>query len=387
MQKMARETPVLIAGAGPSGLTLASELCRLGVRAMVIDRQASGVNTSRAAVIHARTLELLEPLGVTEQLIGEGVIVPRFRVRDRDRVLISIDFRTIPSAYPFTLMCPQNRTESILQQRLEGVGGCVWRPAELIRFDSNGSRVNTEIRYGESRSSVSAEWLVGCDGMHSVVRTQAKIPFVGSEYEESFVLADVRMDWPVSREEVSLFFSAEGLIVVAPLPEDRFRIVAMADVAPENPDRAYMQSLLDRRGPSSATGRIREVVWSSRFHIHHRVAEIPRKGRILLCGDAAHVHSPAGGQGMNLGIQDSVALAGALAQTLIDGDEARLDRWARDRHRVATGVVSLTDRLTRMATLKSTAGRLFRNAGIAMAGRLPHLRSALANRLAELDTR
>lgn len=385
MQNLAKQSDVLIVGAGPAGLTLACELMRHGIVPTVVERQAAGANTSRAAVIHARTLEVLAPLGVTPELIAQGVKVPDFRVRDRDRTLISIDFRGIPSDYPFTLMCPQNRTEKILLERFEAMGGEVSRRAEFVRSEPDGACVNAEIRIDETTTTVRTKWLVGCDGMHSAVREGAGIAFAGSEYEESFVLADVHMDWPLSREEVSLFFSAEGLVVVAPLPEGRFRIVATADLAPEVPDATYMQSLLDSRGPSISPARIQDVVWSSRFHIHHRVAESPRKGRTLLCGDAAHVHSPAGGQGMNTGIQDSAALAAALAQTLKDGDETPLDTWADNRHDVANGVVALTDRLTRIATLKSGAGRLLRNAGMIAAGQVPMVRSFMANRLAELE--
>ena len=148
-----------------------------------------------------------------------------------------------------------------------------------------------------------------------------------------------------------------------------------------------MQSVLDRRGPTVRPGRIRDTVWSSRFHIHHRVTETPRKGRILLCGDAAHVHSPAGGQGMNTGIQDAVSLAEALTETLNDGDDARLDAWAASRHRVARGVVAMTDRMTRMATMKSATGKVLRNIAVEFAGHIPPVRAALARTLAELDAR
>jgi 2-polyprenyl-6-methoxyphenol hydroxylase-like FAD-dependent oxidoreductase len=183
------------------------------------------------------------------------------------------------------------------------------------------------------------------------------------------------MDWPLSRAEVNLFFSPQGLMVVAPLPgEGHFRIVASAEDAPELPSAHYTQSLLDRRGPSVNPGRIRDVLWSSRFRIYHRVAESPRMGRILLCGDAAHVHS-------------GVSLAEALTQTLKDGDDARLDTWAADRHGVASDVVALTDRMTRMATMKSGTGQILRNIAIAFAGHLPPVRAALAKTLAELNTR
>ena len=380
-------TDVLIAGAGPAGLALAAELKRLGVSPMIVDRQAAGANTSRAAVVHARTLEVLEPLGVTPDLIAEGVKVPVFRIRDRDRTLISIDFSSIPSLYRFTLMCPQDRTERILLTALERLSGSVLRPSELMGLEEAADHVDVQLEGERGAQSVRARWLVGSDGMHSRVREQSGIAFRGAAYEESFVLADVHMDWPLSREEVSLFFSPEGLVVVAPLPEQRYRIVATFDDAPETPSVAFMQDLLERRGPTRNAGRIHDVAWSSRFRIHHRVAESPRKGRVLLVGDAAHVHSPAGGQGMNTGIQDGVSLAHVLADTLRDGNEARLDAWAEERHKVATDVVALTHRLTGLATMKSGPGQAMRNAALAFAGHLPPVTAAIARNLAELRSR
>jgi 2-polyprenyl-6-methoxyphenol hydroxylase-like FAD-dependent oxidoreductase len=380
-------TDVLIAGAGPTGLTLAAELRRCGADPLIIDRQPAGANTSRACVVHARTMEVLEPLGATRDLLARGVKVPIFRIRDRDRALLTIDFSEIASPYPFTLMCPQDRVERCLLSRLEERGGSVVRPCELVRWQAFETHVEAEVRTEGTRQAIKARWLIACDGMHSTVREQSGIAFVGAAYEQSFVLADVHMHWPLSREEVTLFYVPQGLVVVAPLPDDHFRIVATVDEAPELPSADFMQSLLDMRGPATHPGRIRDVVWSSRFHIHHRVAQSLRKGRILLCGDAAHVHSPAGGQGMNTGIQDSVSLAQALTNTLKNGGEAQLDAWAAERHRVATDVVARTDRMTRMATMKSRAGQALRNTAIAFAGHLPPIRAALAKTLAELDTR
>ncbi len=387
MQTLKTDTDILIAGAGPAGLALAAELRRRRANPLIVDRQPAGANTSRACVVHARTMEVLEPLGVTEDLVAHGVKVPIFRVRDRDRVLLTIDFSEIPSRYPFTLMIPQDRVERYLLGHLEAFGGSVVRPCELVRFEATESHVEAQLqREGETRT-IEARWLIGCDGMHSRVREQSRVAFIGGAYEQDFVLADVHMDWPLSREEVTLFYSPDGLVVVAPLPDDRFRIVATVDDAPESPSVAFVQSILDIRGPTAHPGRIRDAVWSSRFHIHHRVAESPRLGRILLCGDAAHVHSPAGGQGMNTGIQDSVSLAEALIETLKDGDDARLDAWASARHRVARDVVAMTDRLTRIATMKSPTGKAMRNAAVAFAGHLPPVRAALAKTLAELDAR
>jgi 2-polyprenyl-6-methoxyphenol hydroxylase-like FAD-dependent oxidoreductase len=379
---------VLIAGAGPTGLALAAELRRRGVAATVVDRLPAGENTSRAAVVHARTLEVLEPLGVTSELLARGLRVPVFRVRDRDRVLLTIDFAGLPSPFPFTLMCPQDRTERVLLDRLEELGGHVDRPWEVVAFEVSTRDVSVELRGAETESrTLTTQWLVGCDGMHSRVRDGSGIAFEGARYEQGFVLADVRMDWPLGRDEVSLFFSPRGLVVVAPLPDDRFRIVATVDEAPQSPSADFVRAVLDERGPTESAARIHEVVWSSRFFVHHRVAESPRRGRVLLCGDAAHVHSPAGGQGMNTGIQDGVSLAAALAETLADDDETRLDEWARDRHRVATDVVALTDRMTRIATARSGVGRAARNAALAFVAHVPGVREALARTLAELDDR
>jgi 2-polyprenyl-6-methoxyphenol hydroxylase-like FAD-dependent oxidoreductase len=387
LAKLPSTTDILIAGAGPTGLALAAELTRRGVNPLIIDRQPAGANTSRACVVHARTLEVLEPPGVSRDLLAQGVKVPIFRVRDGDRSLITIDFAQIASPYPFTLMIPQDRVERVLLSRLEELGSNVLRPCELVGCSTSEASVVAQVRSDGATKTIKARWLIGCDGMHSTVRQQSGVSFVGAAYEQRFVLADVYMDWPLSRKEVTLFYSGDGLLVVAPLPDERFRIVAAVDDAPELPSSDYVQSVLDRRGPRVKPGRIHDVVWSSRFHIHHRVAQMLRKGQILLCGDAAHVHSPAGGQGMNIGIQDGVSLAQALAATLKDGNEAGLDAWASERYKVATDVVALTDRMTRMATMKSRAGQTLRNIAVAFLGHLPPVRAALAKTLAELDAR
>ncbi len=378
---------IVIVGAGPTGLALASDLCRRGISPLVLDRLEAGANTSRAAVVHARTLEVLEPLGVTGELLQNGVIVPIFRVRDRSRILTSISFGDLQTHFPFTLMCPQNRTEAILLSRLESLGGSVRRPCEVASIGVSEAGVEAQYESEGAMETVHAKWLVGCDGGHSVVRKQASIPFEGSTYEESFILADVEMDWPLDREEVSLFFSEQGLVVVAPLPDNRFRIVATARQAEETPSLSDLQTVLEERGPDGAKVLIRRLVWASRFRVSHRVAREFRKGNILLAGDAAHVHSPAGGQGMNTGIQDAVSLADALAAVLHGESAALLDQWAESRRKIARSIVQMTDRMTRMATASSPVLRLFRNAVIEMVGHLPMAQHALAVKLAELDNR
>jgi 2-polyprenyl-6-methoxyphenol hydroxylase-like FAD-dependent oxidoreductase len=213
------------------------------------------------------------------------------------------------------------------------------------------------------------------------VREHAGIGFTGGAYDESFVLADVRLTGDAPEEEVVLFWATAGLTVVAPLPDGSFRIVAPVADAPAEPSVAFVQQLLDERSAGSV--RVTEVVWGSRFRIQHRVADTYRAGRLLLVGDAAHVHSPAGGQGMNLGIQDAVALAAALAAVLEGGSPALLDDYSDTRRPIARDVVTLTDRLTRLATLPR-ALRPVRNTAMSLAGRIPAVRRALAWRLSGL---
>jgi 2-polyprenyl-6-methoxyphenol hydroxylase-like FAD-dependent oxidoreductase len=382
-----KEHDVVIVGAGPTGLALGAELKRLEISSLILDRLEAGANTSRAAVVHARTLEVLEPLGVTPKLIQEGIIVPIFRVRDRNRILTSISFAQLDTEYPFTLMCPQNRTEAILLQRLQSLGGAVQRPCDVVTIRPGEQDVQVQFKSGAELETVHTKWVVGCDGMHSLVREQASIPFIGGDYEESFVLADVEMDWPLDREEVSLFFSDQGLVVVAPLPGNHFRIVATMKQAPPSPSIADFQQILAERGPEKAAVTIRRIVWASRFHLEHRVAKVLRQGRVLLAGDAAHVHSPAGGQGMNTGIQDAITLAAALKETLVKGNDAALNAWQEQRLEIAHSVVKMTDRMTKIATASSSGVKLLRNAVLSIVGQIPFVQNALAEKLSELDNK
>ena len=337
MSTLPESADVVIVGAGPTGLALACVLAAERVSFVLLDRLAEGANTSRAAVVHARTLEVLEELEVTEAMKDRGLIVARFTIRDRDRALGSIHFDRLPTRYPFTLMIPQQTTEAVLLERLRELGRDVHRPClvEDAKQDQHGVSV-TLAANGQGPRTIRGRYLVGTDGMHSTVRERAGIGFTGEAYEQSFVLADVRMRWPISSDQVNLFLSPDGLVVVAPLPGGHHRIEATLDDAPEHPGLADVQALLDSRGPVKEPARIEEIAWSSRFRVHHRLADRYRAGRILLAGDAAHVHSPAGGQGMNTGIQDGVALGHALSAVVRgDGDESPLDRYEAKRRPIA----------------------------------------------------
>jgi 2-polyprenyl-6-methoxyphenol hydroxylase-like FAD-dependent oxidoreductase len=372
------ETDVLIVGAGPTGLTLAASLLLKGAKVMLVDRQSEGANTSRAAGVNARTLEVLEGIDVTRRLVKEGIEAPRFAIRDGAKTLLSIDFSGLATAYPFTLMAPQSTTERLLLDRVRELGGDVVRPKVLTTITQDAEGVTATFDDGDT---VRARYVVGADGMHSTVREQAGIGFSGGAYGHSFVLADARLRGDAPTDEVRLFWASEGLTVVAPLPNGDFRIVAPVDDAPEVPSVAFVQQILDTRGPGGIT--VTDITWGSRFRIHHRVADTYRAGRMLLAGDAAHVHSPAGGQGMNLGIQDAVALADALAAVLAGGHDSLLDEYSATRRPIAQQVVELTDRLTKLATLPR-ALRPVRNVALGIIGRIPPVTRALASRLSGL---
>ncbi|WP_433492879.1 FAD-dependent oxidoreductase [Nocardia grenadensis] len=372
---------VLIVGAGPVGLTAAVVLTRLGHDVVIVDSQAEGANTSRAAVVHPHTLELLEPYGVTQSLVDRGLHTPDFTIRDRDQVLIAVPFDRLPTVYPYTLMISQADTEKFLLRRLTELGVPVRRPVEVTTVIQDADLVTVTLSDG---AQLRARYLIGADGLHSTVRDQAGIGFIGGSYAESFSLADVRVSGGVPKDEVILYFSPAGLIVVAPLPDGMYRIVATVDEAPHEPDVAFVQRLLDERGPKAQPAVVEEVVWGSRFRVHHRIAERFRDGRILLAGDAAHVHSPAGGQGMNLGIEDAVTAATTLARVLRGESPTLLDEHAAARRRNTESVVAIAGRLTSLATMP-TAVRPFRNIAMRLAGRTALVRNKLAWRLSGLD--
>lgn len=373
------DTDVLIVGAEPTGLTLATSLITRGVDAVVVDKLPSGANTSRAAVVNARSLELLEELDVSPRLVRAGLAAPRFTMRQGSRVLIPVDFSDLPTAYPYSLMISQADTEQALEERLNELGGKVIRPRTVRHLSQDATGVSVTFDDGDS---IRAGYVVGADGMHSTVRHEAGIGFTGGEFAESFALADVRVAGDAPTDEVILFYGNEGLTVLAPLPGGIYRIVAPAQQAPPVPTIEFVQNLLDSRGFGPGRTMVTELVWGSRFRIQHRVADTYRAGRLLLAGDAAHVHSPAGGQGMNLGINDAVTLAEALTKP----SDAALDAYSATQRGRAQQVLKLTGRLTKVSTMPRPL-RPVRNSAMRVAAHVPAVRRRLAWRLSGLVNR
>ena len=383
-----RTTDVLIVGAGPTGLALATMLMRSGITPMIVEKLTTGQNTSRAAVIHAHTLEVLEPLGVSERLANQGLKLAKFSIRDRDRVLVRLSFDKLPTAYNCLLMLTQDVTEKVLAEGLAEANGVVRWGCTVESLIETAEGVQATIVSSEGKQTIHAQYVIGADGMHSLVRQTAGIGFTGDTYEESFVLADVEMNWDHGSDEVMLFFSPAGLVVVAPLPGGRYRIVATLDNAPQEPGLADIQALLDERGPTYGTAKVQKVHWSSRFRLHHRVADQYRRGRFLLMGDAAHVHSPAGGQGMNTGLVDACVLGRILSEVISKRkDDSYLDQYETLRRPAAQQVLQLAGRLTHMATMKSAPKRFVRNIVLRTIGLSPIFRRRLEMNLSGLSRR
>ncbi|MEV6691268.1 FAD-dependent monooxygenase [Micromonospora sp. NPDC051196] len=291
-------------------------------------------------------------------------------------------FDGLPSRHRYALTVSQSVTEQVLAEQLAEVGGEVLRPYRLTGLDHDAAGAVARF----DAATVRTRWVIAADGIHSTVRTAVGIPFTGQADAESFVLADVLMDSTLPREGASIFLARGGPLVWVPLPDEQVRLVATVTDPPAEPDAAYLQRILDQRGPAARPDRVHEVLWSSRFRQHRRIAETFRAGPILLAGDAGHVHSPAGGQGMNLGICDAVDLGETLAEVLAGGPDSLLDEYAARRRPLADEVAGFADRLTRLAVVPPPA-RPARDALLRLVSTLPPVRRRVALRLSGLHQR
>ncbi|MGW4196502.1 FAD-dependent oxidoreductase [Streptomyces sp. NPDC005004] len=349
---------VLIVGAGPTGLTLACELARRDVSFRLIEAAPGPRPGSRGKGVQPRTLEVFENLGVIDRVLAHGrLAMPMHSIAPDGRMTVG---GAVPESlanrpdipYAASLITPEWRVEEALRLRLAELGGAVEFGTSLVGFDQSEDGVSARVAVGEDGeiATVAARWLVGCDGGHSVVRKRAGIAFEGETREEvRMIVADVRADG-VDRDAWRVWRHAEGVVALCPLPStDVFQY--QAGVAPGQDPRltlANLQATLDRR--TGGTGiRLHDPEYSSLWRANIRLADRYREGRVFLAGDAAHVHSPAGGQGMNTGIQDAVNLGWKLAAVARGAASSLLDTYESERRPVAAHVLGLsTARLERM---------------------------------------
>ncbi|WP_313902097.1 FAD-dependent monooxygenase [Methylobacterium sp. E-046] len=382
---------VLIIGGGPVGMTLASELTRYGVGVRIVDQAAQRTDKSKAMVLWSRTLELLDRGGAqgATPFVDAGFKVEGVTFVAGSDVVGRVAMDAIPSVHAYALAIPQSETERLLEERLAAQGITVERSTQATSFTVGDRSVEATLQSADgTREVVRADWLVGCDGAHSAVRHALDMPFAGETLLSDWFLADVHMTgYPRPDTDASIHWHRDGVLLIFPIQPGRYRIIGdlpyTEGKAAPVPSLEQVQALVDLRGPSGT--RLFDPVWLSGFRINGRKVASYRRGRAFLAGDAAHIHSPAGGQGMNTGMQDAVNLAWKLA-LVAHGRAAAglLDSYSQERSGVGDEVLKAAERLTSVATLKNPMAQGVRNAvGRLMLG-IPRIAHGVADTMSEV---
>jgi 2-polyprenyl-6-methoxyphenol hydroxylase-like FAD-dependent oxidoreductase len=358
--------PVLVVGAGPVGMTMASELARYGVAIRIVDKAAQRTDKSKALVLWSRTLELLDRGGGSAPFVDAGFKVEAVNFIAGDKVIGRVSMGSVQSPYRYALMLPQSETERLLEERLRDLGVPIEREVELATFKSSDEGVEAVLRDADGREeTVSPDWLIGCDGAHSAVRHALGAAFSGETLNNDWMLADVHMrGYPCPDTEASVYWHRDGVFVIFPISPGRYRV--LADLPPSGvahppaPTLEQAQAIIDQRGPPGLAAF--DPIWLAGFKINGRKVSSYRWGRAFLLGDAAHVHSPAGGQGMNTGMQDAFNLAWKLALVVRKTcDEHLLDSYSPERSKVGDEVLNAAGRLTTVGTLRNPIAQTVRN--------------------------
>ena len=361
-----KRSDVLIIGAGPTGLVLALWLTELGVKVRIVDKTAEPGTTSRALAVQARTLELYRQLDLTDAVLKHGHRVPAVNLWVNGEPATRLSFERIGSdltPYPFLHISPQDQHERLLIERLERLGVSVERGTELVSFTDEGERVIARLRGPAGQDETcEANYIAGCDGAHSTVRDTIGTGFPGGTYRQVFYVADVEAAGPPLNGELHVDLDEADFLGVFPLAgKGKARLIGtVRDERADRADTLKFEDVSDRAIKHLKVG-VQKVNWFSTYHVHHRVAEHFRKGRAFLLGDAAHIHSPAGGQGMNTGIGDAINLAWKLAAVLRGHAPDRLlDSYEAERIGFARRLVATTDRVFSFATAEGRIADIIR---------------------------
>lgn len=354
---------VLISGGGPTGLTAALELRRFGVPVRIVDESEGPAATSRAVGIQARTLEEMELRGLAGEFVRLGHHATGGDIYGDGKLLVRIDFTKIPSRYNFLLFLSQTETDRILRETLQEGGAAVEWGVKMTAFAQHSSGITATLEHMDgSVETLNAAYVIDAEGAHSIIRDTLGLDFKGKTFEETFVLGDVHIEANLANSDFHIFSSEQGFLGLFPMGGSEFRLVAshpLTDPAQSRaPDLNELQTIYDQR--SHIPARLRHLTWSSFFHINSRMVEKLRVGRIFLAGDAAHIHSPAGAQGMNTGIQDAMNLGWKLAWVLQDrAPETLLDTYEQDRLPVMRSILSRTEALTDLVGARSVLRNFF----------------------------
>lgn len=358
------EQDVLIVGAGPTGLVLALWLTAQGVKVRIVDKNTGPGPTSRAMVVHARTLELYRQLDLATAVIAAGHRNPSVNLWAKGRIRAHIPFGPTGgelTPYPFVLVYPQDHHERLLTERLETMGVTVERQTELVDFEDAGGAVRACLRLPDGSEEVcAARYLAGCDGARSAVRHKLAVGFEGGTYHQTFYVADVEVSGPTANGEAHISLESSDFVALLAYAEGRGRLIGLVRDEREDVSKLTFKDV-GHRAIEGLQLTIDKVNWFSTYRVHHRVADRFREGRAFLLGDAAHVHSPVGGQGMNTGIGDAINLAWKLAAVLKGrAPNGLLDSYERERVGFAHQLVETTDRLFTFVTAEGRVADFLR---------------------------
>jgi len=387
---MADSSTVLIAGAGPVGLTLANELVRYGVTVRIVDKAPARTDKSKALVLWSRSLELFDDAGYVEPFLPAGFPAHGAQISTGKEIVARVSLDSVDSRFPYALMIPQSETERILEERLASRGVTVERSVELTAFSDKGETVEATLKKADGTlETLEADWLVGCDGAHSSVRHGLAFAFEGSTQESHWALADGHISGLEPNDRLHIFWHRDGILAFFPIVGDRWRVVGDLGLASDgghhaDPTLAEINELMAHRGSPDFV--MSNPIWLAAFRINERKVKDYRKGRVFLAGDAAHVHSPAGGQGMNTGMQDAFNLAWKLA-LVIEGNArpSLLDSYSPERSAVGDRVLRNAGRLTEAATVRNPLLQGIRNTVAKFATGFPVVQHKMANQFSEMD--
>ncbi len=379
---------VLVVGAGPTGLVLAADLLARGISIRIIDKRDGTSLETRAIAVHARALEVLDHMGLAERFVDHGQMVRWFSFYTDGKRRVSLDLARNGTRFPFMLDIPQHQTETLLRARIAELGGVVEQGTELTGLSDDPAGVTATVRDvdGQPRQ-ITAGYVAGCDGAHGRVRHELGLPFRGHPYPQDWLLADVRLDWARAENEVHAFFRANATpLICFPMREHRWRLVVplAGDRASGPPDLAEIQRLAGQRAPEPVAAS--DPTWLASFNCHRRSTDIYRRGHVLLAGDAVHIHTPAGGQGMNTGITDAHNLGWKLALVAAGrAPDPLLDTYGAEREPVADQVLGLTHTLVRLGTMTHPAKRALRDAIIPAAFAVGPVRRRATRRFTQVN--